>query len=156
MSGFAGSAFAEEHVDRCLEYTDGVCTSVLPEVYAPIKEFSQEEIDEMKSKAVLIRMHSGTFMIEFFPEDAPHTVNNFLKLVESGYYNGTVFHRIIPGFMIQTGIQTPKILKLIEVYGDREDRVIKLKKNLTPYNTSVALSLWRDLQILTVQAHNFL
>ena len=103
ISGFAGSAFAEEHVDRCLEYTDGVCTSVLPEVYAPIKEFSQEEIDEMKQKAVLIKMYDGTFMIEFFPEDAPNTVHNFLQLVESGYYDGVVFHRIIPGFMIQTG-----------------------------------------------------
>ena len=67
------------------------------------QEFSQEEIDEMKQKAVLITMNSGTFMIEFFPEDAPNTVHNFLKLVESGYYDGTVFHRIIPGFMIQTG-----------------------------------------------------
>jgi len=103
ISGFAGSAFADEHVERCLEYTDGVCTSVLPEVYAPIKEFSQKEIDEMKQKAVLITMHEGTFMIEFFPEDAPNTVSNFLKLVESGFYDGIVFHRIIPGFMIQTG-----------------------------------------------------
>jgi len=103
ISGFAGSAFAEEHVDRCLEYTDGVCTSVLPEVYVSIKEFSQEEINEMKQKAVLITMHEGTFMIEFFPEDAPNTVRNFLKLVESGYYDGIVFHRIMPGFMIQAG-----------------------------------------------------
>lgn len=103
LSGFAGSAFAEEHVDRCLEYTNGVCTSVLPEAYAPQKEFSQEEIDEMKHKAVLITMNGGTFLIEFFPEDAPNTVHNFLKLVESGYYDGIVFHRIIPGFMIQAG-----------------------------------------------------
>ena len=57
----------------------------------------------MKQKAVLITMHEGTFMIEFFPEEAPNTVHNFLKLVESGYYDGIVFHRIIPGFMIQTG-----------------------------------------------------
>ena len=103
MSGFVGSAFAEEHVERCLEYNDGVCTSILPEVYAPIKEYSQEEIDEMKSKAVLITMNGGTFLIELFPEDAPNTAQNFLKLVESGYYDGIVFHRIIPGFMIQTG-----------------------------------------------------
>jgi len=82
-SGFVGIAFAQT-------------TSVE-------KEFSQEEIDEMKFKAVLITMQEGTFMIEFFPEDAPNTVNNFLKLVESGYYDGTVFHRIIPGFMIQGG-----------------------------------------------------
>ena len=57
----------------------------------------------MKQKAVIITMYSGTFFIEFFPEEAPNTVHNFLKLVESGYYDGTVFHRIISGFMIQAG-----------------------------------------------------
>jgi len=103
MSGFAGSAFAEEHIERCLEYTNGECTTVLPEIYAPQKEFSLEEIDEMKHKAVIISMNSGTFFIEFFPEEAPNTVHHFLELVESGYYDGTVFHRIIPGFMIQGG-----------------------------------------------------
>ena len=85
LSGLAGSAFAQ-----------------LPVQLTP-QEFSQEEIDEMKQKAVLITMHEGTFTIEFFPEDAPNTVRNFLKLVESGYYDGMVFHRIIPGFMIQAG-----------------------------------------------------
>ena len=83
MSGFVGSAFAQ--------------------VQLTPQEFSQQEIDEMKQKAVLITMNGGTFLIEFFPEDAPNTVHNFLKLVESGYYDGIVFHRIIPGFMIQTG-----------------------------------------------------
>ena len=85
MSGFVGSAFAQQIVQ--LEP----------------QEFSQQEIDEMKQKAVQISMNGGTFLIEFFPEDAPNTVHNFLKLVESGYYDGIVFHRIIPGFMIQTG-----------------------------------------------------
>ena len=78
MSGFVGSAFAEEHVDRCLEYTNGVCTYVLPEIYAPQKEFSLEEIDEMKQNAVIITLYGGTFFIEFFPEEAPNTVHNFL------------------------------------------------------------------------------
>ena len=101
MSGFVGGAFAE---DVCGEYDDqGVCTYIIPEHYLPPKEFSQEEIDEMKRKAVLITMQEGTFLIELFPEDAPNTVHNFLKLVESGYYDGIVFHRIIPGFMIQAG-----------------------------------------------------
>ena len=85
LSGFAGSAFAQQIIQ--LEP----------------QEFSQEEIDEMKQKAVIITMNSGTFFIEFFPEEAPNTVHNFLELVESGYYDGTVFHRIIPGFMIQGG-----------------------------------------------------
>ena len=101
MSGFVGSVFAQ---GQCGEYNDlGECTYFIPEVYLPIKEYSQEEIDEMKHKAVHITMNGGTFLIEFFPEDAPNTVHNFLELVESGYYDGIVFHRIIPGFMIQAG-----------------------------------------------------
>ena len=106
ISGFVGSAFAE---DQCGEYNDeGVCTYFIPEVYLPIEEYSQEEIDEMKNKAVHITMNGGTFMIEFFPEDAPNTVHNFLKLVESGYYDGIVFHRIIPGFCLLYTSPSPR------------------------------------------------
>ena len=76
------------------------------------KEFTQMEIDEMKNKAVLITMNDGTFMIELFPEDAPNTVDNFLKLVESGYYDGMIFHRIVPGFVIQTGDPNTKDLEV--------------------------------------------
>ena len=67
------------------------------------EEFSPKEIDEMRHKAVLLHLSDGTIMIELFPDDAPNHVKNFLKLVESGYYDGIVFHRIIPGFMIQAG-----------------------------------------------------
>ena len=56
-------------------------------------------------------MNGGTFMIEFFPEDAPNTVHNFLKLVESGFYDGVVFHRVIPGFMIQAGDPNTKAIE---------------------------------------------
>ncbi len=45
----------------------------------------------------------GTFVIELYPEDAPKHVENFLKLVHEGYYEGTTFHRIVPGFIIQGG-----------------------------------------------------
>ncbi len=76
------------------------------------KEFTQMEIDEMKNKAVLITMNDGTLMIELFPEDAPNTVDNFLKLVESGYYDGMIFHRIVPGFVIQTGDPNTKDLEV--------------------------------------------
>ena len=75
------------------------------------KEFSQAEIDEMKHKAVLLTLHDGTMLIELFPEDAPHTVYNFLNLVESGYYDGIIFHRIIPNFMIQGGDPLTKDLE---------------------------------------------
>jgi len=45
----------------------------------------------------------GTIVIGFFPKAAPNHVNNFIELSKSGFYNGTKFHRVIPGFMIQGG-----------------------------------------------------
>lgn len=53
---------------------------------------------------VTIEMDSGkTIKIELYPEVAPNTVNNFISLVSKGFYDGTIFHRVIPGFMIQGG-----------------------------------------------------
>ncbi|WP_255677873.1 peptidylprolyl isomerase [Cohnella silvisoli] len=53
---------------------------------------------------VTIEMDSGkTIKVELYPKVAPNTVNNFISLVKKGFYDGTIFHRIIPGFMIQGG-----------------------------------------------------
>jgi peptidyl-prolyl cis-trans isomerase B (cyclophilin B) len=52
---------------------------------------------------VVLETNSGTIVIEFFPEDAPKTVENFLNLADSGFYDGVIFHRIIKDFMIQGG-----------------------------------------------------
>src|SRR6476660_2375960 len=52
---------------------------------------------------VEIRTNVGTIILELYPENAPATVENFLQYVKDGHYNGTVFHRVIPGFMIQGG-----------------------------------------------------
>lgn len=53
---------------------------------------------------VTIEMADGGIMkAELYPEIAPNTVNNFISLVNKGYYDGVIFHRIIPGFMIQGG-----------------------------------------------------
>jgi peptidyl-prolyl cis-trans isomerase B (cyclophilin B) len=53
---------------------------------------------------VTIKMKNGGVMkAELYPEIAPNTVNNFISLVKKGFYNNLIFHRIIPGFMIQGG-----------------------------------------------------
>lgn len=53
---------------------------------------------------VTIEMESGGIIkAELYPEIAPNTVNNFISLIKSGYYNGLIFHRVIRGFMIQGG-----------------------------------------------------
>lgn len=56
---------------------------------------------------VTFTMYDGSVMkAELYPEIAPNTVNNFLALVNSGFYNGIIFHRVIEGFMIQGGDPT--------------------------------------------------
>lgn len=57
-----------------------------------------------KNPIVTIEMADGGIIkAELYPELAPNTVNNFISLINSGFYDGTIFHRIIPGFMIQGG-----------------------------------------------------
>lgn len=58
----------------------------------------------MKNPVVTIEMENGNkIAIELYPEKAPNTVNNFISLVKSGFYDGLIFHRVISGFMIQGG-----------------------------------------------------
>ena len=52
---------------------------------------------------VLLSTSMGDIKVELYPDKAPITVKNFLDYVKAGYYNGTIFHRVIPGFMIQGG-----------------------------------------------------
>ena len=57
---------------------------------------------------VRIQTESGDMVAEFFPDKAPRHVENFIKLAREGFYDGTRFHRIIPGFMIQGGCPNTK------------------------------------------------
>ena len=53
-----------------------------------------------------IETNQGTLVVELYKDKAPKTVENFVKLANKGFYNGIIFHRVIPGFMIQTGDPT--------------------------------------------------
>lgn len=52
---------------------------------------------------VEVKTTAGSFALELYPDKAPKTVANFLQYAKSGFYNGTIFHRVIDGFMIQGG-----------------------------------------------------
>jgi len=56
-----------------------------------------------------LRTSAGTIRLELYPAKAPKTVENFLQYVRDGHYNGTIFHRVIPGFMVQGGGMTPNM-----------------------------------------------
>ena len=54
-------------------------------------------------QVAVIETKFGKIVMEFYDKDAPKTTENFIKLAKDGFYNGTTFHRVIPGFMIQGG-----------------------------------------------------
>jgi peptidyl-prolyl cis-trans isomerase B (cyclophilin B) len=88
-------------------------------VSAELKSFtaSKDEIRRMSSTRVVIETKFGSMTLKFFPDVAPGHVKNFLELAKSGFYDGTIFHRVIPGFMIQGGDPNTKDPTRIAAYG---------------------------------------
>ena len=70
-----------------------------------------------KGSKAKIKTKFGDMDVVFFPEKAPKHVENFIVLAKSGFYNGTIFHRVMPGFMIQGGDPNTKDLNKPETYG---------------------------------------
>jgi len=64
---------------------------------------------ESKNPTLVIETSLGNVKVELFEKEAPISVKNFLEYAKSGFYNGTIFHRVIPGFMIQGGGFTPAL-----------------------------------------------
>ena len=67
------------------------------------KKFTPEEIKKMSETTAIIETKFGNIELRFFPDVAPNHVNNFIELAKKGFYDGTLFHRVIPKFMIQGG-----------------------------------------------------
>jgi cyclophilin family peptidyl-prolyl cis-trans isomerase len=63
-------------------------------------------LDTSKSYAARFKTQRGEFVVELFADEAPLTVENFVNLARAGFYDGTTFHRVIPGFMAQGGDPT--------------------------------------------------
>jgi peptidyl-prolyl cis-trans isomerase B (cyclophilin B) len=72
------------------------------------RKFTKEEIQKMAETKAVIETKFGNIELRFFPDVAPNHVNNFIELAKKGFYDGTIFHRVIPGFMIQGGDPTTK------------------------------------------------
>jgi peptidyl-prolyl cis-trans isomerase B (cyclophilin B) len=70
-----------------------------------------------KAPKAMLKTKLGDMEIMFFPDKAPKHVENFITLAKSGFYNGTIFHRVIPGFMIQGGDPNTKDARKPETYG---------------------------------------
>jgi peptidyl-prolyl cis-trans isomerase A (cyclophilin A) len=81
-----------------------------------------------KNPVVLMETNMGNVKLELFEKEAPISVKNFLDYVDNGFYNGTIFHRVIPGFMIQGGGFTSD-LKEKSIRGPIKNEAINGLKN---------------------------
>ena len=88
------------NVSEGVNVNEGVNEMSNNKVYSDIPEMN---IDVSKKYTALIKTNMGDISVEFFTEDAPLTVNNFINLSRDGYYDNVIFHRVISGFMIQGG-----------------------------------------------------
>ncbi|HEY8548823.1 MAG TPA: peptidylprolyl isomerase [Vicinamibacterales bacterium] len=70
--------------------------------------FESETPEELASYRAVLQTTKGNITLEFFPDRAPNHVRNFLRLARLGVYDGTAFHRVVPGFVVQTGALTSR------------------------------------------------
>ena len=89
----------------------------------------------------------GTIRLELYPGKAPKTVENFLQYVKDGHYNGTIFHRVIPSFMVQGGGMTPNMAQK----ATRAPVPIESKNGLKNTIGSVAMARTSDPNSATAQ-----
>lgn len=80
-------------------------TAPTPAKSAPAQESGQKQLENLTTefKGAIIKTNFGEITVKFYAEESPVTVNNFLNLAKSGFYNGTKFHRVMNDFMIQGG-----------------------------------------------------
>ena len=91
----------------------------------PPEPFINESAQQLGSHRAVLETSSGAITIELFADKAPETVRQFLRLADAGVYNGTAFHRVAPGFVVQTGSLTSRQVPLTE-------KQQKLVHNLQP------------------------
>jgi len=107
---------------------------------------TKEEIKKMETTQAVIETKFGNITLRFFPDVAPGHVKNFLELAKNGTYDNTVFHRVIPGFMIQGGDPTSKDPAKRRAYGTGgPGHTIKAEFNEKPHKRGT-LSMARSGQ----------
>jgi peptidyl-prolyl cis-trans isomerase A (cyclophilin A) len=94
-----------------------------------------------------LKTNAGDIRLELYPAKAPKTVENFLRYVHEGHYNGTIFHRVIPGFMVQGGGMTPSMAQK----PTRAPVPIESKNGLKNQTGSVAMARTSDPNSATAQ-----
>ena len=111
--------------------------SVIETVVAADKA-TTSKAETPKGPRAIIKTKFGDIEIKFYPDVAPKHVDNFIKLAKSGFYNGTIFHRVIPGFMIQGGDPNTKDSLKKDIYGQGgPGHTVKAEFSDTPHKRGI-------------------
>lgn len=123
---------------RMLRFCFGICLLAMAACLPATTMLHAAEGAAGKAPKAVIKTQLGDMEVVFFPDKAPNHVQNFIKLAKSGYYNGTIFHRVIPGFMIQGGDPNTKDPKKPETYGmGGPSEKLKAEFNDTPHRRGI-------------------
>ena len=130
-------------------------TVTIRERPAPVPEpFVSASAEEMAKQRVVLETSLGNITVELFPDRAPNHVRQFLRLAASGVYEGTTFHRVVPGFVIQGGyLATRK-----EPLDDRQQgyvRTLEPEFNATKHDRGV-LSMARGAELVSATSSFFI
>lgn len=101
--------------------------------------YPQLDLQNQQGPKATIKTNRGDIQLVLFPEHAPKTVENFIELSKKGYYDGVIFHRVIPEFMIQGGDPTGTGMGGESIYGEAfedefSDKLFNLKGALSMAN----------------------
>jgi len=80
----------------------------------PPPAFTTDTVEDLAGYRAVLETDAGAITLELFPDRAPEHVRNFLRLAEAGVYDGTAFHRVVPGFVVQTGFMPSRRVALTE------------------------------------------
>jgi cyclophilin family peptidyl-prolyl cis-trans isomerase len=106
VTAAAATPAASAFVDACWKPSDRTTVEEEGRTVKQYKTAPAMAIDPNKTYTADLQTNKGDIQVEFYPKDAPQTVNNFICLARDGYYDGTPFHRIVKGFVIQGGDPT--------------------------------------------------
>ena len=99
---------------RATERVEIVSVSIRDWTPPPLPAFTTETVAELARYQAVLETSGGSITLEFFPDRAPEHVRNFLRLANAAVYDGMAFHRIAPGFVIQTGFVPSRSVPLSE------------------------------------------
>jgi cyclophilin family peptidyl-prolyl cis-trans isomerase len=147
QTGKTGDTATAENTDSAATTsaatTDSSATDTTQPMTSAAKATQEKPMSDYQNKIAEVYTTAGQINLRFFPDVAPNHVKNFIDLAQQGFYNGTKFHRVMPGFMIQGGDPNTKAGDPMTWGTGGSDKNVKAEFNSIPHKRGI-LSMARS------------